>query len=213
MSKTRSFIVLVTLFLAGCGSPVSNEPAVSNANDASKSGGARVEDTPSVTRATSSAAACYEVDTGDKALLRSQTFAIDFEPFKGTCFVTSHDPEFKDPPLESEIGIYRNGKKIFNFPGQFNGVTVGCWVEAVAFQDINNDRFTDVIVVGKCNGKSGSFNENVVFVNNGGTFFTRQDANYRLADFKTIKEVTEYVKENAHYFSATQDASAGNSKS
>ena len=130
MSKIRLVIILVTLFVAGCGSPVSNEqPAGFNAKDVSKSGGASADGTPADAGRMSATAACYAVDAGKKIVFESQTFPIDFEPFQNSCFVTSHDPQFKDPPLESEIAIYKNGKNVFNFPEQFNGVTVGCWVE------------------------------------------------------------------------------------
>lgn len=213
MSKFRSILItllsVIAVSISSCGSPVSNEqPSNSNARDASKSGGARIENTPSETRSTSGNAACYEVEAGTKTVLRSQTFAIDFEPFRNSCFVTSHDPKFKDPPLESEIAIYKNGKKVFDFPEQFNGITVGCWVEAVAFQDVNSDKLTDVIVVGKCGGKSGSFNANTVYLNDGRTFTTNMVANDILAKFETVKEISEYVKQNPDLFRPTAGAPA-----
>jgi hypothetical protein len=178
-----------------------SEQPPKNVTDVARSGATpSPEGTPKETEGMAATTACYKVDAGKKAVLQSQTFAIDFEPFKNSCFVTSHDPEFKDPPLESEIAIYKDGKRVFSFPEQFNGVQVGCWVEAVAFQDLNEDRLTDVIVVGKCGTKSGSYNENNVYINTGKTFVTRQDANSQLADLKTIREIAAYVKENPQAF-------------
>ena len=144
---------------------------------------------------------CLETKTGNFKVNRKQTFAFDFEPFKQSCFVTSFDPEYgDDPPLESSFAIYKNEKKAFDFPSQFNGVTSGCWVEAVAFQDLNEDRLTDIIVVGKCSAKNAPYNENMVYVNTGKTFTTREDANFQLADKTTIKSITDFVKENRAMF-------------
>lgn len=143
---------------------------------------------------------CTKINTGDKAILKSQTFPIDFAPYKNSCFVTVHNPEYTDPPLDSEISIYRNGEEVFYFPNQFNGVTVGCWVDAVSFQDLNGDSLTDIIVVGKCSGKSGSYNENVVYVNTGRSFLTDEDANYKLSDFQKTGEISDFVKRNKQLF-------------
>jgi hypothetical protein len=143
---------------------------------------------------------CEATDTGDNALLKSQTFPVTFEPFKNTCFVTSYNPEFDDPPLESEIAIYRGNKRVFDFPGQFNGVKTGCWVEAVAFQDLNSDALTDIIVVGKCSAKTAPYNENVLYINTGKAFVTNEAANYELSDFKKAGEITDFVKRNQKLF-------------
>jgi len=211
MSKRQSIIVLgLVVWLSACGSPANvSNTAPANATDVSKSGGAK-SDAPATPTPATNNAACYGVDAGEKAVLRSQTFAIDFEPFKNSCFVTSHDPQFKDPPLESEIAIYKNGKKVFDFPEQFNGVTVGCWVEAVAFQDVNDDKLTDIVIVGKCSAKSAPYNENMVYLNNGKSFFTREEANTQLSDSKTIKDILGYIKENPQPFA---NASPSNSQS
>ena len=143
---------------------------------------------------------CANINAGDKTLLKSQTFPIDFAPYKNSCFVTAHDPEYTDPPLNSEFSIYRSGEEIFFFPGQFNGVTTGCWVEAVSFQDLNTDNLTDIIVVGKCGAKSGPYHENMVYVNTGTTFMTDEDANYKLADFQNAGEISDFVKRNKQLF-------------
>jgi hypothetical protein len=143
---------------------------------------------------------CEATDTSDNALLKSQTFPVTFEPFKNTCFVTSYNPEFDDPPLESEIAIYRGNKRVFDFPSQFNGVKTGCWVEAVAFQDLNGDKLTDIIVVGKCSAKTAPYNENVLYVNTGKAFVTNENANYELADLKKAGEIADFVKRNLQLF-------------
>lgn len=143
---------------------------------------------------------CENTNVGDNMLLKSQTFPLPFEPFKNTCFVTSHNPEFDDPPLESEIAIYKGDKKVFDFPNQFNGVTTGCWVEAVAFQDLNEDGLTDIIVVGKCSAKTAPYNENVVYVNTGRAFTTNETTNYEVAELKKAGDIADFVKRNQTLF-------------
>jgi hypothetical protein len=143
---------------------------------------------------------CESVDTGDNALLKSQTFPITFDPFRNSCFVTSYNPEYDDPPMESEIAIYKDGRKVFDFPNQFNGVLTGCWIDAVSFQDLNADGLTDVIAVGKCSAKTAAYNENVLYVNTGKAFVTNENANYKLADFKKASDVADFVKRNQNLF-------------
>lgn len=143
---------------------------------------------------------CLSVDTGDNEIVKNQTFAIDFAPFTKSCFVTSHNPEYDDPPMEAEFSIYKNGEKVFDFPDQFNGVTFGCWVDGVAFEDLNDDNLKDVIVVGKCSAKTAPYNENMVYVNTGREFTINEDANYNLSDFKKIKEITDFVRKNKQIF-------------
>ena len=141
---------------------------------------------------------CTKIDTGDKKLLKKQTFPIDFPPFEGSCFVTVHEPDFTDPPLGSEYAIYKDGKKIFDFPEQLKGAT--CWVEAVAFEDLNGDKFKDIAIAGKCGAKMGDYNENRVYVNTGKAFTTNSDANYELDDFSTIKQINDFVRKNQKLF-------------
>lgn len=208
-AKSIGLIIFLAICLTACGSTANTTqpPNATITTATPASGGGVAKETPSATPAN---AACYEVKTGEKAVLKSQTFAIDFEPFKGSCFVTSHDPDFTDPPLESEIAIYKYGKKTFDFPNQFNGVSVGCWVNAVAFQDVNEDKLTDVVVVGECGTKGGSFHENVVYINDGKTFFTREDSNAKLGELKSIKDILKYIKDNPQAFS---NASSSNRQS
>lgn len=143
---------------------------------------------------------CLSVDTGDNEIVKAQTFPIDFAPFDNSCFVTANNPEFNDPPMESEFAIYKDGKKVFDFPSQFNGIEFGCRVEGVAFEDLNGDNLRDVAVVGKCSAKSAPYYENMIYVNTGKAFTTDEDANYKLADFKKIKEITEFAKTNKIIF-------------
>lgn len=143
---------------------------------------------------------CENTDTGDNALLKSQTFPINFEPFRNSCFVTSYNPEYDDPPMESEIAIYKDGRKVFDFPGQFNGVLTGCWIEAVSFQDLNSDGLTDIIAVGKCSAKTAPYNENVLYINTGKAFVTDENANYKLANFKRAADIADFVKRNQNLF-------------
>jgi hypothetical protein len=141
---------------------------------------------------------CTKINTGDKKLLKKQTFPVDFPPFENSCFVTSHEPEYTDPPLGSEYAIYKDGKKIFDFPEQLAGAT--CWVEAVAFEDLNEDNLKEITVAGKCGAKMGDYNENRVYVNTGKAFTTDNDANYELDDFSKIKEINDFVRKNKKLF-------------
>lgn len=145
-------------------------------------------------------AECLKTKVYNKKVDEKQTFAFDFEPFKGSCFVTAHDPQYDDPPLSSEFAIYKDGKETFKFPNQFNGVQGGCWVEAVAFEDLNDDNLTDIIVVGLCGAKMGDYNENMVYVNKGDKFTTGEEANYTLEKFKKIKDISNFVKKNKEQF-------------
>lgn len=143
---------------------------------------------------------CPNIKVAGKKIDKKQTFAFDHEPFKNACFVTVHDPEYDDPPLNSGFFIYKDGKEVYKFSNQFNGVTTGCWAEAVAFQDLNEDNLTDVIIVGRCSAKTAPYNENMVYVNKGKEFTTNEEANYTLEKFKKIKDIADFVKANKEQF-------------
>ncbi len=167
--------------------------------DVSKvSNSANLNDVSSAIKVTKSD--CLSVDAGDNDIVKNQTFPVDFAPFDNSCFVTANNPEFDDPPMESEFAIYKDGRKVFDFPSQFNGIEFGCWVEGVAFEDLNGDNLKDVAVVGKCSAKSAPYNENMIYVNTGKAFTTDENANYKLADFKKIKEITDFAKANKNIF-------------
>jgi hypothetical protein len=139
---------------------------------------------------------CLKIKAAGKKIDEKQTFAFDYEPFKNACFVTAHDPEYDDPPLNSEFFIYKDGKEVY----KFNGVTTGCWTEGVSFQDLNEDGLTDVIVAGMCSAKSAPYSENMVYVNKGKEFKTNENANYTLEKFKKIKDIADFVKQNKEQF-------------
>lgn len=143
---------------------------------------------------------CENVNVGDDMILKSQTFPIDFKPFEGSCFVTKHNPEYDDPPIGSEIAIYKNGEKVYKFDTRYHADAATCWIEAVAFQDLNNDELKDIVVVGKCGAKAGQIQGNEVFANNGKGFDTDVKGNDALEDFKTVKEISNFVKKNQKLF-------------
>jgi hypothetical protein len=144
--------------------------------------------------------ACLSAAMAGKKLIVKQTFAVDFEPYRNSCFVTFADPEFFDPPLGSEFYIYQDGKKIYEFPERFNGVTTGCWIEGVSFADLNEDSMTDIIIAGMCSAKSANYSENMVYVNTGDGFTTNTDANYKLEKFKKVKDIEDFVRKNQNIF-------------
>jgi hypothetical protein len=213
--KTFALFLLITFCFASCSVSVGDRNTNSAANDKATSGGAvnTAEQSREVDSLTGSGGAskkpaggsasksqCLNVKTGDKIVLAKQTFPIDFEPFRQSCFVTAHDPEYDDPPLDSEFSIYTDGKEVFKFPEQFNGTSSGCWVEGVAFQDLNADGLTDVIVAGMCGAKSGPYSENMVYANTGRGFTTDPIANSKLQDLKRIKDIADFVKSNQKAF-------------
>jgi hypothetical protein len=143
---------------------------------------------------------CHNLKREDLIIDKKQTFAIDFKPFEKSCFVTFHDPEFDNPPLGSQFFIYKNGKEVFKFPEQFGEGNTTCWVDAVAFEDLNDDQLKDVIIVGKCGAKSGAYYENMVYLNNGEEFVTNADSNAETMDFSKIGQIRDFVKKNPKMF-------------
>jgi hypothetical protein len=143
---------------------------------------------------------CLESRRNGKVPDAKQTFVMDFAPFRDACFITFHDAEYTNPPLNSEFYVYLNGKQVFEFPNQFNGVTTGCWIEAISFVDLNEDELKDIIIAGMCSAKSAPYGENMVYRNTGDGFTTDENANYKLADFKRIKEIENFVRRNRQLF-------------
>lgn len=143
---------------------------------------------------------CYQLQHADLMLDKKQTFAIDFAPFEKSCFVTLHNPEFDNPPLGEQFYIYKSGKEVFEFPEPFGGGNTLCWADAVAFEDVNNDQLKDVIIVGKCGEKSGGFNENMVYLNNGKEFVTNAESNAEMLDFSKVSQIRDFVKKNPKMF-------------
>ena len=145
-------------------------------------------------------AACYNLHRKGMKLLKSQTFEIDFEPFKKSCFVTFYGEEFSNPPLGAQFFIYKNDKEIFNFPDQFNGGNVLCRVERVSFEDLIKDDLKDIIIIGKCGAKTDAYNENMVYINTGEDFTSNKDSNIELMDFTKLTEIKKYVEEHQSKF-------------
>lgn len=145
-------------------------------------------------------AACYSLKRDDMALDKKQTFGIDFPPFGKSCFVVFHDPEFDNPPLNSQYFIYKDGKEAFEFPGQFNGSNIGCWIEAVSFEDMNGDGLNDIAIAAKCSAKSKPYPENMVYINTGKDFMTSVTANEEMMDFTKMSQIIQYVKEHQSLF-------------
>lgn len=141
------------------------------------------------TAAKSSAPQCTGFQSTGKKLISKQTFPFDHEPFKGACFVTFASKEDmaddSDVPRGSTFHIYKDGKAVYEFPDAFGGLSA-CWVEAVAFEDLNGDAKTDVVIAGKCLGARDSYSMNAVYHNDGRTFTTHHDANSKLDDLDTI---------------------------
>src|SRR5687767_12313021 len=52
------------------------------------------DSTPEESAGQSATLKCHSVDAGDQKVYRKQTFTVDFEPFRGSCFVSTYDPQF-----------------------------------------------------------------------------------------------------------------------
>ncbi|NNE99791.1 MAG: hypothetical protein HKN25_12290 [Pyrinomonadaceae bacterium] len=211
--KLISFLLFLAIFCClvnGCSSTRKESRVESQTAERSKGGVPEETNDPNVEAEarernakagdSKSKAACLSVDVGKKFPLKSQTFPIDFEPFRDSCFVTYHDPENSDPPIGSEIGIFKNGRKIYTFETRYHADAATCWVEAVSFQDLNADKLVDIIVVGKCGAKSGDMQGNEVFINTGKGFHTSVAANDKLEQFTKLKDIAEFVKKNKTEF-------------
>ncbi len=210
--KKLSLILLITaVFFSGCdfssNSGTTNSAGAAPANNqnasAEKSGdaaGSKPADKKDSAEKSSAKTDCLNIKVAGKKIDAKQTFAFDYDPFRNACFVTVYDSETNDPPLNSEFFIYKDGKEVYKFPKHFNGVTIGCWAEGVAFQDLNEDGLTDVIIAGMCSAKTAPYSENMVYVNKGKEFTTSEDANYRLENFKKIKDIADFVKRNKEQF-------------
>ncbi len=153
--------------------------------------------------AKSSVPNCTGFQSTGKKLITKQSFPFDHEPFKGSCFVTFASKEEMvddtDVPRGSTFYIYQDGKEVYQFPDAFGGLS-GCWVEAVAFDDLNDDARIDVIVAGKCLGAKDSYSMNAVYRNNGRAFTTDQDANSKLEELDSIKKIVNFVRKNRSDF-------------
>lgn len=203
------FVAAVSFMLASCGSAPKSEtkpapPAnvrekiqLSNANSSANSTntntGAEKQENKGVD--------CKSSKRDGLAIDSAQTFAIDFKPFEKSCFVTFHDPASVKPARGAQFFIYREGRSVSEFPDQFNGSNIACWVSGVSFEDLNDDKLTDIIVLGRCGESKDAYNENMVYLNNGTGFTTSVEGNLELMDFTKPAQVREFVKKNRPMFS------------
>jgi hypothetical protein len=206
--RKLTFFILLALAISACsgGSPETNNAenngankpvTLANENDAANTAPANANAEPAAKAPTR--AECQAIQTGDDEVLKTQTYAMDFEPFKASCFVTTYNAD-TDPPMEAKMAVYRDGQKVFDLPGQFNGSTMGCTVDGVAFGDLNNDAKKDIVVIGKCISNTGPYNENMIYVNDGQKFTTDEGANSVLVDYDNAKDVIEFAKKNPKIF-------------
>lgn len=213
MTKLRFIILAIISFsISGCSVQVNptnsntTTPKSENVNtpksEPTKEVNANISNTNQtpVSGKTADKSSCYNLIRDDLMVDKKQTFTIDFKPFEGACFVTFHDPEFDNPPLGSQFYIYKDGKEVFNFPDQFGMGNTTCWVDAVAFEDLNGDQLKDVAIIGKCGAKSGSYNENMVYLNTGNDFSTNADSNAEMLDFSKVSQIRDFVKKNPKMF-------------
>ncbi len=207
-------IALAACVFAGCSiNAGTNQPASSpNQNGvaplANAANTAKTE-APSTAPPTTAAAPkpapanCASVKIPGLKFIAKQSFGFDYKPYEGSCFVTFAREEDmlddKDVPRGSTFHIFKDGKQVFEFPGAFAGQPA-CWVEAVAFDDLNGDGQTDVVMAGKCLGAKDSYPANAMYVNTGKTFTTKEAPNEKLGVFNTIKEIEAYVTKNQRMF-------------
>ena len=207
-------VALVGFVFVGCSINVgSNQQATApNQNAASQpastANAAKTESpgtgTPTVADALKPAPAnCASVKIPGLKFIAKQSFAFDYKPYEGSCFVTFASEEDmlddKDVPRGSTFHVFKDGKQVFEFPDAFAGQPA-CWVEAVAFDDLNGDDQTDVVMAGKCLGAKDSYSANAVYINNGKTFITKEAANGLLGAFSTVKEIEAYATKNQRIF-------------
>ncbi len=214
MTKNK-VLLLVTIIItaaAGCSlNPTSGNAAANNspnpntasaANDAKTNvPAANAQPTPAAKSA--SADRCGEPKMAGKVLIKKQMFPVDFKPFEGSCFVTFASKEEmlddKDVPRGSTFYIFKDGKQVFAFPDAFGGQPA-CWIEGVSFTDLNGDGLTDVALAGSCLAAKNSYPSNAVYVNSGTAFTTNGDANTKLENLKTLKEIEAFATKNAKRF-------------
>lgn len=146
---------------------------------------------------------CLTASLPNKKIYPAQTFPIDFEPFRNACFVTFADPKQMvsqtDLPRGSEFHIFKDNKSVYQFPDAFDNQT-GCWVTAVAFEDLNNDSMTDVVIAGKCLGAKNAYPQNMVYANTGDGFATGAENNQKLENFEKIKDIIDFAKRHQDIF-------------
>lgn len=210
------FLFVFSILAAACSSAgidTANRPAQSNSNvsaeQAFSNNSQKAEAEANAARSAALAAGeptlaqCYASKVAGKVLVREQTFLFDHKPYEKSCFVTFADPnemvDKKDVPRGSTFHIFTNGEDVFEFPDPFGGQTA-CWVEALSFDDLNNDGQTDVIMAGRCLGAKDSYPTNAIFANVGKGFSTNEEANAELDELENIQQIRDFVKRNLKRF-------------
>lgn len=201
-------IVAISLFAASCSVNIGTNTATQNSNSNSNSKPAetaKTETSPAAAAAATTKQDCSSFSMPGKVFVAKQSFPFDHAPYQGSCFVTfaSKDDmvDEKDVPRGSRFYIYRDGKQMFEFPDAFGGQEA-CWVEAVSFKDLNGDKETDIAIAGRCLGAKDSYPTNAIYVNVGKGYITNEEANANLDEFKTIKQIEDYVIKNKKEFFA-----------
>lgn len=209
--KIKLFI-LFAIFSSACSlelkrtdSTASPSPNASNTVAQKTSETAKPDSTVTAQKneAKSTADSCPPVKQAGKRQIKSQTFPFNFKPFTNACFVTFASLEEmldeKDVPRGSTFHIYQNGESVLDLPDAFDGQTA-CWIEGVAFKDLNADGLTDIILAGSCLGAKSSYPSNAIYVNNGEDFTTNGEANQKLENFKKLSEIEAFAKKNQGLF-------------
>lgn len=127
---------------------------------------------------------------------KSTTIAFDYEPFKGSCFVTF---ESEDIPRDPTFHIYKDGKSVYDFEDAFDGMK-DCLAENVSFEDLNADGDVDIIIAGKCDADPNGVIANAVYENNQKDFHTYASQNAKLGALTNIKQISDFVKKNPKKF-------------
>jgi len=200
---------VVLISIAGCTkSQTGNAANASNgsptaANSAEASKPANTPTANSETAAKANLDSCKGLKLAGKTFIPKQSFPVDFDPFKGGCFATfgSKDDmlDEKDVPRGSTFHFFKDGKSVYDLPDAFGGQEA-CWVEAVAFKDLNGDGRTDILIAGSCLAAKDSYPSNAVYVNDGKGFKTNADANAKLDELDNAKAIEDYVKKNIKTF-------------
>ena len=206
----KKLLIIVTCLAAtSCNFNIGTNTPTSNTNSTSTAKPAETAKTETAPAASSAAVPakqdCSSFSMPGKVFVAKQSFPFDHAPYQGSCFVTFANKDdmvdAKDVPRGSRFYIYRDGKQMFEFPDAFGGQEA-CWVEAVSFKDLNGDKETDVAIAGRCLGAKDAYPTNAIYVNVGKGYITNEEVNANLDEFKTIKQIEDYVTKNKKEFFA-----------
>jgi len=148
-------------------------------------------------------AQCRDVYLEGKTLIPQLTYQFDHSPFEKACFVTFGDTAEMmikhGQPSGVTFHIFQNGQEVFEFPDVFDG-NKACWAEAVAFDDLNDDGRTDIIMKGRCQVVKKTYPANAVFANTGTSFKTNLHEDNKLEKLNSIEKIKAYVKKDPEPF-------------